>query len=56
MGKFSKKLGKKNKALGLEVVPKEQDTEVVLEAVRKSDDVIPKKVKLTNFKKPHAEK
>lgn len=45
MGKFNKKLGKKNKALQLQVVPKEPETEVLLEEVRKSDDVIPKKVK-----------
>lgn len=44
MGKFNKKLNKKNKPLQLEIVPKEQETEVQLKEVRKSDDVIPKKV------------
>lgn len=44
MGKFNK-LNKKNRALQLEIVPKEPDNEVQLKEVRKSDDVIPKKVK-----------
>lgn len=45
MGKFNKKLGKKSKALQLQIVPKEQETEILLEEVRKSDDIIAKKVK-----------
>jgi hypothetical protein len=49
MGKFNKKLGKKNKALDLQIVPKEQETEVILKEVRKSDDAIPKKVKFINI-------
>lgn len=53
MGKFNK-LNKRNKALQLEIVPKDQDNEVQLPEVRKSDDVIPKKVKKNIFKKPHA--
>lgn len=44
MGKFNK-LSKKNRALQLEIVPKDQENEVQLKEVRKSDDVIPKKVK-----------
>ena len=48
MGKFNK-LNKRNKALQLEIVPKDQENEVQLKEVRKSDDVIPKKVKSQNF-------
>lgn len=50
MGKFNK-LNKRNKALQLEIVPKDQDNEVQLTEVRKSDDVIPKKVKKSKFHK-----
>lgn len=50
MGKFNK-LNKRNKALQLEIVPKDQDNEVQLPEVRKSDDVIPKKVKKSKFQK-----
>jgi hypothetical protein len=52
MGKFNKKLGKKNKPQGLEIVPKAQEQEVQLAETRKSDDVIPRKVKIENFKNP----
>lgn len=45
MGKFNKKLSKKSKALSLEIVPKEPETEVQLSESRKSDDPIPKKVR-----------
>lgn len=44
MGKFNKKLGKNKKPTQLEVVPREQETEVHLKEIRRSDDVVPKKV------------
>lgn len=53
MGKLNKKLSKKSKTLKLEVVPKKQETEVLLEEVRRSDDTVPKKVNDKNFLKPH---
>jgi hypothetical protein len=46
MGKFNKKSGKKNRPLNVKIVAKEHKEEVQLPETRKSDDVIPKKVKL----------
>ena len=46
MGKFNKKLNKKSKPLQLEIVPKDKEVEVQLPESRKSDAVIPKKVKI----------
>lgn len=53
MGKFNKKISKKNKPLQLEVVPKDKEEEVQLPESRKSDAVIPKKVNNEKYKKPH---
>lgn len=45
MGKFNKGKGAKNRNKELEIVPKAAETEIQLPVSRKSDDVIPKKVR-----------